>query len=197
MWSFYNTDTTHAISWRETEISQTASVRTASVPAVKRALEYKSRAMPVRRVCAVSPYLIISTILFAKWNGSSGKVSNFWEGWLVRITAEISTITTDNFRSFHQSPEVHAEILLSRDGVNLDWFWIHDRIYQTLWYSAWLHFTVHYHTHTHTLVSTVTLSLAVAQQGFPTEDVPLLLGSRNIPGLGYSNSRLILDLLCL
>jgi hypothetical protein len=29
------------------------------------------------------------------------------------------------------------------DGVRND-----DRIYWTLWYSAWLHFTIHYYTHT-------------------------------------------------
>jgi hypothetical protein len=35
-------------------------------------------------------------------------------------------------------------------SVTTDGFWIDDRIYRTLWYSAWLHFTVYCNTHTHT-----------------------------------------------
>jgi hypothetical protein len=33
-------------------------------------------------------------------------------------------------------------------SVTIDGFWIHDRIYWTLWYSAWLLFTVHCYTNT-------------------------------------------------
>jgi hypothetical protein len=42
--------------------------------------------------------------------------------------------------------------ILSLDFVTVDGFWIDDRIYWTVWYSAWLHFTIHYPslTHTHT-----------------------------------------------
>jgi hypothetical protein len=32
-------------------------------------------------------------------------------------------------------------------SVTVDGFWIDDRIYWTLWYRAWLHFTVHYYTY--------------------------------------------------
>jgi hypothetical protein len=34
--------------------------------------------------------------------------------------------------------------------MNIDGFWIDDRIYWTLRYSVWLHFTIHYYTHAHT-----------------------------------------------
>jgi hypothetical protein len=32
-------------------------------------------------------------------------------------------------------------------SATVDGFWIDDRIYWTLWYSAWLHFTAHCYTH--------------------------------------------------
>jgi hypothetical protein len=38
-------------------------------------------------------------------------------------------------------------VWVTRDGV-----WIDDQIYCTLWYSAWLQFTIHYYTYTHTSV---------------------------------------------
>jgi hypothetical protein len=61
-----------------------------------------------------------------------------------------------------------THLILSRDwNVTVDGFWIDDRIYWTLRYSACLQFTIHYyiytHTHTHTLVFTVTFLLAVAR----------------------------------
>jgi hypothetical protein len=41
-----------------------------------------------------------------------------------------------------------THIMLSRDWVVIiGGFLINDRIYWTLWYSAWLQFTIHYHTH--------------------------------------------------
>jgi hypothetical protein len=43
-------------------------------------------------------------------------------------------------------------------SVTIDGFWIDDRLYWTLWYSAWLQFTV-----TQTLGSTVTSSVAVTR----------------------------------
>jgi hypothetical protein len=33
-------------------------------------------------------------------------------------------------------------------SLTINGFWIRDRIYCTVWYSAWLHFAVHYYTHT-------------------------------------------------
>jgi hypothetical protein len=33
-------------------------------------------------------------------------------------------------------------------GVTMDGFWIDDQIYWILWYSRWLHLTVHYYTYT-------------------------------------------------
>jgi hypothetical protein len=64
-------------------------------------------------------------------------------------------------------------LVLSRDGVTTDGVWIGNRIYWTLWYSAWLHFIVH--CYTHIPVSTVTFSVAVAWQRLSTADVPLPL----------------------
>jgi hypothetical protein len=52
---------------------------------------------------------------------------------------------------------------------------IEDRFNWALWYSAWLHFTVHCytHTHTHTLVSTPTSSLPLPGSGFQRRTVPM------------------------
>jgi hypothetical protein len=47
--------------------------------------------------------------------------------------------------------------------MNIDRFWIDGRIYWTLWYSAWLHFTIH--CYTNTLVSTVISSLSLPDSG--------------------------------
>jgi hypothetical protein len=74
--------------------------------------------------------------------------------------------------------------VLSHVWVTVDGVWIADRIYWTLWYSAWLQlqFTI---THTHTVVFTVTSSLIVARYRLLTADVPFPLGSRTIHGLSY------------
>jgi hypothetical protein len=56
---------------------------------------------------------------------------------------------------------------VTTDGVGID-----DRIYWTIWYSAWLHFTVQ--THTHTLESTVTSSLPLLGSGFQRRTFPFL-----------------------
>jgi hypothetical protein len=54
--------------------------------------------------------------------------------------------------------------ILSRDwSVTIDGFWIGDRIYWTLWYSAWLHFTIHNYTYSH--VFTSCLSVAASNGG--------------------------------
>jgi hypothetical protein len=42
-----------------------------------------------------------------------------------------------------------CQTILSRVWVTTDEFWIVDRIYWILGYSAWLHFTIHYYIHTH------------------------------------------------
>jgi hypothetical protein len=71
----------------------------------------------------------------------------------------------------------------------LIWFWIDDRIYWTLWYRAWLHFTVHCYTHTsvHIYVFTSRCLTAASNGGrspssvFPSCPRPQLPAS-------YSNS---------
>jgi hypothetical protein len=45
--------------------------------------------------------------------------------------------------------------IVAWSSVTIGAYWIADRIYWTLWYSSWLHFTVH----SYTLVSTITSSL--------------------------------------
>jgi hypothetical protein len=55
----------------------------------------------------------------------------------------------DSFQMLYNSSAITLPFntRLSRDcSVIIDGFWIDDRIYLTLWYSAWLHFTVHYYT---------------------------------------------------
>jgi hypothetical protein len=72
----------------------------------------------------------------------------------------------------------YINILSQFYGVNIDRFWINDRIYWTLCYSSWLNFTVHCYTHTHarmhTLVSTVTSSLPLLTSGFQRRTFPFL-----------------------
>jgi hypothetical protein len=83
------------------------------------------------------------------------------------------------------STHIHLKILygdLLPNILSRDWFPIDDRIYWTLWYSAWLQFTV-LHTHKNALVSTVTSSVAVARYRLRTADVPLPLGYRTTTGL--------------
>jgi hypothetical protein len=67
---------------------------------------------------------------------------------------------------------------ISRDAVTRDGFWIDDWI----WYSAWLHFTVHYYTHK--VVSTDTSSPLLGN-GFQRRTFSLPLGSRSMPSLSY------------
>jgi hypothetical protein len=57
--------------------------------------------------------------------------------------------------------------------VTIDGFRTDYRIYWTLWYSTWLHFTVHCYTHTHPLVPTVTSSLPLFCSGFQRRAFPL------------------------
>jgi hypothetical protein len=52
-------------------------------------------------------------------------------------------------RSFSSLCYILSRILCS---VTKDGFWIDDRVYWTLWYTAWTHFAVHAYTHTHTSV---------------------------------------------
>jgi hypothetical protein len=62
-------------------------------------------------------------------------------------------------------------------SVTKDGFWIDDRIYWTVWHSAWLHFRVHYYTHTRTTVHSHVFAsrcLVAAFNGgrFPTSGLP-------------------------
>jgi hypothetical protein len=70
--------------------------------------------------------------------------------------------------------------------VAIDGFWFEDRIYWTLWYSAWLHFTVHCYTHTHTHTSVHNHSRCLVgssngglspSSGFPNYPLPQLPAS--------------------
>jgi hypothetical protein len=112
-----------------------------------------------------------------RWHGWCF-VSKFWEsiaGWCTNRplanTGSVNAII---------SPTGTAAIymVLSRDRVTVEGFWIDDRIYLTLWYSARLHFTVHCYTNisVHSHVFT-----AVAWLRLPTADVPLTIGSRPVP----------------
>jgi hypothetical protein len=89
-------------------------------------------------------------------------------------------------QSLYSSIQFHFWHQLSRVWLTVDRFWIDDRIYWTLWYSAWLplQFTIT-HTHTHTVVSTVTSSLTVARYRLPTLDVAFPLVTWTMPGLSY------------
>jgi hypothetical protein len=69
-------------------------------------------------------------------------------------------------------------------SVTVDGVWIGNRIYWTLWYSAWLHFTVHCYRHTHSGIYSNVFT-AIAWYRLSTTDVPLPLGSWNVSGLSY------------
>jgi hypothetical protein len=65
--------------------------------------------------------------------------------------------------------------------MTVDGFWINNRIYWILWYSAWLHFQIY--CYTHTPVFTVTSSLPLLGSGFQRQTFPILLGFLAVPGL--------------
>jgi hypothetical protein len=70
--------------------------------------------------------------------------------------------------------EVSLKSVLSYDWVIIDRVCIVDRIYWTLWYNMWIHFTNHWHT------QTSVLSLLLQRRTVPLIWVPL-----TIPGLSY------------
>jgi hypothetical protein len=61
-------------------------------------------------------------------------------------------------------------LLLVAPATIVHGFWIDERIYCILWYSAWLHFTVQYCT----LVTTVTFSLPLLGSSFQRQTFPFL-----------------------
>jgi hypothetical protein len=63
-------------------------------------------------------------------------------------------------------------VLYALWSVTTDGVWMDERIYWTLSYSAWLHFTVH--THTHTLVPTVTSPPPLLGSDFRRRAFPFL-----------------------
>jgi hypothetical protein len=81
---------------------------------------------------------------------------------------------------------------MSRDRVNVDGFWIVDRIYWTFDTAReyTLQFTItHTHTHTHTLVFTITPSLPLLGSGFQRRIFPLLWGPERSPASATSFSQ--------
>jgi hypothetical protein len=76
------------------------------------------------------------------------------------------------------------ELVLSRVLCSVDGVWIDGRIYWTPWYSAWLHFIVHFYPHRFTSANTSVQSLVftdVAWKRPPTADVTFSLGFRTAP----------------
>jgi hypothetical protein len=89
-------------------------------------------------------------------------------------------------------------IIMSRVlGVTMDGFWFGDRIYWTLWYSAWLHFTVtvmRTHARTHARTHTVTSSLPLVgcdfaiSCAFPNCYVSRLYLSTRLYGIAFQKT---------
>jgi hypothetical protein len=63
----------------------------------------------------------------------------------------------------HPGIPIHEIDIVTCISVIIDGFWIVDHIYWTLWYSAWLHFIIHYYTHSH--VFTSRCSVAASNDG--------------------------------
>jgi hypothetical protein len=74
------------------------------------------------------------------------------------------------------SLQIVWRVTLSRVwSVTIDGFWIDDRIYWTLWYSAWLHFTIQLHTHdsVHSHIFIIRCSVAASIGGrSPSSGLP-------------------------
>jgi hypothetical protein len=78
--------------------------------------------------------------------------------------------------------------------VTINGFWTDAQVHRTLWYSAWLHFTVHYYTHTHTHQYPVTSSLPLLGSGFQRRTFPSLwvpeLSPASVTSFSQNSSRL-------
>jgi hypothetical protein len=88
----------------------------------------------------------------------------------------------------HYNEQAHQHDTYCHDfRVTIDEFWIDDRIYWTLWYSAWLHFTIHRYTHNsiHSYVFISRCSVAAfngrrsPSSGFPNYPRPQLPASHS------------------
>jgi hypothetical protein len=86
-----------------------------------------------------------------------------------------------------------AVIILSHDRATIDGFWIDDLIYYQLWYSLWLHFTIHYYAeschHCHWL-EVASNGRCSPSSGFPTCPRPQLQNpnSNSLQQLNCSSS---------
>jgi hypothetical protein len=76
---------------------------------------------------------------------------------------------------------------LSCDRVTIKRSWFDNRMYWTLWYSAWLRFAIHYytHTHTHTKYPQSYLQQSLPGNGFQRRTFPFLSVPKPFPCLSY------------
>jgi hypothetical protein len=131
-WSFSNTDTApcnflEGARNSTKDISQDS--RCPSCKTSRVSFEYKSRALPIKATCTVPPYLIVSTILFAKRNSSRGKASNSFrsERLELRPKYRLSSlrICVVFISSRRYMPGYYRHVM----GLIWRAFWIDDRIY--------------------------------------------------------------------